>query len=85
MPHSAIAVKFGISRARVGQIVAEQRPAQWGFTEVHRAAVRHQETEVLKRLAKAAEQVVSNPRQDQARSARSSSSRRITPGPGKSW
>lgn len=61
MAHSAIAEKFGISRPRVGQIIASRTPVEWGFTDQHRAAVRHQETEVLKRLAKAAEQIVASP------------------------
>ena len=61
VPHSTIAAKYGISRARVGQIVNAKTPAVFGFTDAHRAAVRHQEAEVLKRLAKAAEKVVNSP------------------------
>jgi hypothetical protein len=61
MSHSAIAAKYGISRARVGQIVNARTPAVFGFTEAHRAAVRYQESETLKRLAKAAEAVVASP------------------------
>jgi hypothetical protein len=59
--HSEIAAKYGISRARVGQIVATRTPVEWGFTDAHRAAVRHQEAQVLKRLAAAAENVVNDP------------------------
>ena len=59
--HSSIAARFEISRARVGQIVNARTPAVFGFTDAHRAAVRHQEAEVLKRLAKAAERVVNDP------------------------
>ncbi len=61
MSHSAIAAKFGISRARVGQVVNARTPVVFGFTDAHRAQVRHQEAETLKRLAKAAEKVVSSP------------------------
>jgi hypothetical protein len=59
--HSSIAAKYGISRARVGQIINARTPAVFGFTDAHRAAVRYQESETLKRLAKAAEKVVASP------------------------
>jgi hypothetical protein len=61
MPHQAIGERFGISRQRVGQVVADMTPAVFGFTERDRAQIRARESAVLERLAKAAEGIIANP------------------------
>lgn len=61
VPHSAIASKYGISRARVGQVVSAKTPAVWGFTEKDKAQVRAKELAVLDRLTKKVEAVVNDP------------------------
>jgi hypothetical protein len=61
LSHSEIAERFGISRQRVGQVVADMTPAAWGFTDRDRAQIRAKEAAVLERMAKKVEAVISDP------------------------
>ena len=61
MPHQAIADKFGISRQRVGQVVADMTSATWGWTDRDRAQIRAKESAVLERMAKKIEGVIDSP------------------------
>jgi hypothetical protein len=60
-PHQAIADKYGISRQRVGAILADMTPATWGWTERDRAQIRAKESAVLERMACKLEDVIDHP------------------------
>ena len=59
--HAALAERYGISRQRVGQIVADLTPATFGYTDTDRARIRARELATLEDLSKRAEAVISNP------------------------
>ncbi len=61
LSQAEIAAKFGISRQRVSQIVADRTPATWGFTDRDRAQIRARETAVLERMARKIEEVIASP------------------------
>lgn len=59
--HQVIADKYGISRQRVGAILADMTPATWGWTDRDRALIRAKESAVLERMAKKIEAVIDSP------------------------
>jgi hypothetical protein len=61
MQHTAIAEKYGISRQRVGQIVADMTPAAWGFTDRDRAQIRAMEMARLESIAQKLERLAERP------------------------
>lgn len=61
LPQTEIAARYGISRQRVSQIVADRTPAAYGFTDRDRAQIRARETAVLERMAKKIEAVIDSP------------------------
>jgi hypothetical protein len=58
LSHAEIAERYGISRQRVGLVLADMTPAAWGFTDRDRAQIRAREAAVLERMARKVEAVI---------------------------
>jgi hypothetical protein len=59
--HADIAERFGISRQRVGKILAEMRPAAWGYSDRDRAQIRAMELARLDKIATKLERIAESP------------------------